>query len=287
MQSLERSRIDLHIHSTASDGRWTPEELVEQVQREGIGCFAVADHDTVGNVLHVEALAQERGLAFLRGAELSSKLNGRLMHILAYGFELDHEFFGELVHANEKLMDAYNDSLVQVLIDTGYELDYSDYLDYSWDRRRGGWKSLNYLIDQGLCRDVRSFFDELFVGDLEVVFPDFPRPDTIVEAINAAGGVAVWAHPANSLSKKASYSPQDDEAVVAQMVEAGIQGLECFTCHHDAAWTERCLDWASHYDLLVTGGSDSHGGFVGRQLGQPVIHAYQLRLGPLWDRLVF
>ncbi len=284
--SSHRIRIDFHIHSTASDGCWSPDQLVEQVQRAGIGCFAVADHDTIASVERAGFLARERGLGFLRGVEISSKLDGRLVHVLAYGFDPAYEAFARFVAENEKRLRQYDDELVQMLIDAGHQLDYAEYLAYSWDRRRGGWKSLNFLIDKGLCRDVDSFFNELFVDDLEVRFPGFPAPAEVIGVILEAGGTPVWAHPATSLSHNGQYLAADDEETVARMVEAGIRGLECFACHHDQEWTRRCLEWADRYDLLVTGGSDCHGGFAGRRLGQPVVHLDELRLGDLGERIL-
>jgi predicted metal-dependent phosphoesterase TrpH len=183
-------------------------------------------------------------------------------------------------------LERYDDELVQDLINAGYELDFAEYLNYVWDRQRGGWKSLNYLIDKGLCRDVNSFFNELFVGDLRADFPAFSSPAEVVAVIRGAGGIPVWAHPANSLSKQAHFDLEDDESIVSQMVDAGIQGLEVYACHHDEYWTARCLAWSEQYDLLVTGGSDSHGGFVGRHLGQPEIYLDDLRLGPIADRII-
>jgi predicted metal-dependent phosphoesterase TrpH len=284
--SSDRVRADLHIHTTASDGCWSPGELVEQVQRVGIGCFAVADHDTIANVEETGTLARESGLEFLRGVEISSKLDGRLMHVLAYGFDPACEDFRRFLERNERALHDYDDELVRMLIGAGYRLDYGEYLEYRWDRHRGGWKSLNYLIDKGLCRDVHSFFNELFVEDLEVRFPDFPAPAEVCSLILEAGGIPVWAHPAESLSSNGQYQPADDEGILERMVDAGIRGLECFTSRHDQEWTHRCLEWAARYDLLVTGGSDSHGGFAGRRLGQPAVHLDDLRLGGIAERIV-
>jgi predicted metal-dependent phosphoesterase TrpH len=283
---LKDRRVDLHIHTTASDGRWTPPSLIEALQETGISLFAVTDHDSVGSVAVAEALAREAGLAFLRGVEISTKVDGRLMHVLAYGYDPDHAPLIDFIQQNEARLQAYDDELLQRLVDAGYDLDLAHYQAYTWDRRRGGWKSLNYLIDQGLCRDVHSFFNELFVGELEADFPDFPTPEEAIPLIREGGGVPVWAHPATSLSRDRRYRPEEDETVVARMVGWGIEGLECYTCHHDDAWTGRLVAWARQYDLLVTGGSDSHGGFAGRHLGRPDIALQQLRLGPLMERII-
>ncbi len=258
---------------------------MEEVLQAGIGCYAVADHDSIASVEQAKCLARHNGLGFLAGVEVSSKLDGRLVHILGYGFDAAHEHFARFLAVNRERLTRYNDELIQMLIDAGYPLDYADYVAYRWDRRRGGWKSLNFAIDKGLCRDVHSFFNELFVGELQVRYPDFPSPAEVIAAIKHAGGIPVWAHPSNSLSKGGQVMPSMDEEIVALMVEAGIQGMECFTCHNDRLWTLRCLEWAARYSLLVTGGSDSHGGFAGRQLGHPVTHLDDLRLGEL-ERLL-
>jgi predicted metal-dependent phosphoesterase TrpH len=283
---LKDRRVDLHIHTTASDGRWTPPALIEALQKIGVSLFAVTDHDTIESVAAAESLAREAGLAFLSGVEISTKVDGRLMHVLAYGYDPNHAPLVDFIRQNEARLQAYDDELLQRLVDAGYDLDLADYERYTWDRRRGGWKSLNYLIDRGLCHDVHSYFSELSVGELEVDFPDFPAPEEVIPLIRRAGGVPVWAHPATSLSRDSRYRPEDDERIVAQMVGCGIEGLECYTCHHDDAWTARLVAWARRYDLLVTGGSDSHGGFVGRQLGRPEIFLAQLRLGRLVERII-
>lgn len=286
MTSSNNARIDLHIHTIASDGCWSPDQLVDEVQRAGIGCFAVADHDTIASVEESERLAQERGLAFLRGVEISSKLDGRLVHILAYGFDTDNECFRSFLVANQSKLSRYDDELIQILIDAGYPLDLAEYFEYQWDRNRGGWKSLNYAIDMGLCRDVYGFFNDLFAGELKIRYPEFPAPAEVISIIKEAGGVPVWAHPANSLSRGGESMPSEDEEIVAQMVHAGIRGLECFTCHHDREWNMRCLEWATRHELLITGGSDYHGGFAGRQLGQPVTYLNDLRLCELEERIL-
>lgn len=281
---MSNPRVDLHLHTTASDGCWSPGQLVEQVLQAGVGCFAVADHDSVGSVPQAAALARERGLAFLPAVEVSSKLNGRLVHILAYGIDLSIQAFHRFLNSNEAILQGYDDSSIRMLIDAGYPIDYADYEGYSWNQGRGGWKALNYLIDKGFCGDVRSFFGELFADDLQLSFPEFPPPDQVVRLIQQADGVAVWAHPGQSLRSGAG---QESEQVMAEMVEAGIEGLECFSQYHDTAWTRRCLQWAHHYDLLVTGGSDCHGGFVGRQVGHPEVYLDDLRLGTLRERLIY
>jgi predicted metal-dependent phosphoesterase TrpH len=273
-------RTDLHIHTTASDGRWTPEQVVTEVQARGIGLFAIADHDSAASVPRAEALAREAGLAFLRGVEISTLLDGQLFHVLAYGFDVDDAGLAALLRENRAKLDQQNDSIVHRLIAVGYEIDPDDYAAYEYDHARGGWKVLNFLIDRGFCTGPRDYFDKL-VNPLPTEWPAFPHPADVAAVIRQAGGAPILAHPGASMR----YMGITDETLRA-FVDFGIVGLECYACYHDEATTRFFVDWCERHDLLITGGSDSHGGFVGRELGVPVVDTADLRLGELAERAI-
>jgi predicted metal-dependent phosphoesterase TrpH len=271
-------RADLHIHTTASDGRWTPEQVVAKVLDRGIGLFAVTDHDSVANVPLAGALAQEVGLAFLSGVEISTLVDGHLFHVLAYGFDLGNPALAALLQENQARLDQADDHIIHRLIAAGYEIDLDDYVAYEYDRTRGGWRVLNFLIDRGLCTGPRDYFDDL-VSQFPAEWPPFPHPAEAIAVMREAGGVPVLAHPGASLN----YTGVTEEAL-RPFLDFGIAGLECYACHHDEATTCFCLDWCNRHDLLITGGSDCHGGFVGRELGVPVVDTADLRLGELAER---
>ena len=272
-------RADLHIHTTASDGCWPPERVVIEVQERGIRLFAIADHDSVASVLPAEALALEAGLAFLYGVEISAILDGRLFHILAYGFDINDPALASLLQENRTRLLQANEDAIHRLIAAGYEIDLDDYATYAYDQTRGGWRVLNFLIDRGLCTGVRDYFDRL-TADLSLPYPPFPHPAQVITTIRQAGGVSVLAHPGASLRHTGVT-----EGALRPFLEFGIGGLECYTHYHDEATTRTCLDWCDRHDLLITGGSDCHGGFVGRELGVPVVDTADLRLGALAERL--
>jgi predicted metal-dependent phosphoesterase TrpH len=274
-------RADLHIHTAASDGRWTPEQVVAEVQVRGIRLFAVADHDTVANVLPVKALAQEEGLAFLHGVEVSTLLEEKhIFHVLAYGFFLNDPALNALLQENQAKLRKTSDDVLCRLVDAGYEIDLDDYAIYEYDRTRGGWKALNFLIDRGFCTDVNDYFRHL-VADLPTDWPPFPHPTEAVAVIREAGGVPILAHPGVSM-RHAGLT----EETLRPFLDFGIAGLECYSHYHDEATTRFCLDWCNRHDLLITGGSDCHGGFVGRELGVPVVDTADLRLGELAERII-
>jgi predicted metal-dependent phosphoesterase TrpH len=273
-------RADLHLHTTASDGCWPPEQLIIELQRTGIGLFSITDHDSLGSLARTAQLARENGLHFLPGVEMSARLNGQVYHLLAYGIDPADLALNALVKANEARLFASSDEAVRLLAGAGYPISLDTYSTYTWDRRRGGWKGLNFLIDQGICTDVHDYFGRLFAGDIAHPEAFFAPPEEAIAIARAAGGTVVLAHPGAT-----SYNGLD-EARLDDLVAMGLQGLECFATYHDPATTRRFLDYCRRRDLLVTGGSDSHGGFAGRTLGVPVIQASDLRLGTLEEQLV-
>jgi predicted metal-dependent phosphoesterase TrpH len=273
-------RTDLHIHTIASDGRWTTEQVVTEIQARGIGLFAIADHDSVASVPLAETLAREAGLAFLRGVEISTLLDGRLFHVLAYGFDIGDPRLTAFLHENRAKLDQQNDNIVRCLIAAGYEIDLDDYVAYEDDPTRGGWKVLNFLIDRKFCTGPQDYFDKL-VNPLRPEWPAFPHPADAIAVIREAGGVPILAHPGASLRQVGVT-----EETLRPFLDFGIAGLECYACYHDEDTTRFCLEWCERHGLLITGGSDSHGGFVGRELGVPVIDFADLWLGELEERMI-
>ena len=274
-------RTDLHIHTIASDGRWTPERVVAEVQSRGIGLFAIADHDSVASVLPAESLAREAGLAFMHGVEVSTLLDGHLFHILAYGFDMDDLPLATLLRENRARLDQSNEDTIHCLIAAGYEIDLDDYAAYEYDPTWGGWKALNFLIDRGFCADVRDYVRNLRTR-LSTEWPPFPHPAEAVAAIREAGGVPILAHPAVSLRDEGV-----SEKTLHPFLDFGIAGLECYSHYHDETTARFCLNWCDCHDLLITGGSDCHGGFVGRELGVPAVDTADLRLGELEERIIY
>jgi predicted metal-dependent phosphoesterase TrpH len=271
-------RVDLHLHTTASDGRWPPEQLIDEVRRAGIGFFAVTDHDSLGSLAETAERVRGSGLRFLPGVELSSTVNGQTYHLLAFGCDLENPALRELAAANNARLGGSSDEAVRLLAGLGYPVSPDGYAGYTWDRRRGGWKGLNYLIDQGICKDVHEYF-RMFDG---IGHPkaEFPAVDQVVETVHGASGVVVLAHPGASF-----YNGLDVERLDL-LVELGVGGLECFSFHHDEAMTRGYLAYCRSRDLLITGGSDCHGGFAGRAIGVPPVLASDLRLGYLEECVI-
>jgi len=248
---------------------------VDGAVAEGIGLIAIADHDTVQSVLPAAALARDAGLSFLRAAEVSSQLDGRLFHVLAYGIDVSDVPLLEMMEHNRQELRRSNSSIMRGLVDAGFGIDWEDYLNYENDPRRGGFLELNFLIDHGLCKDVRDFF-ETVLPEVEYEGPHYVPLAEAVTIIRAAGGAPVIAHPGASM-RDIGVRPETLDPLVA----AGVAGFECYSQYHDATLTNLCVDYCHQRDHMITGGSDFHGGFVGRRLGVPVVTLDELVLREL------
>lgn len=272
-------RADLHIHTTASDGTWTPAEVVEQALRCGLGLLAVTDHDSIANVAEVGRLATAAGIKFLPGAEICSTKEGLSFHILGYGIDIANKPLLELMRHNEALLEQKDVDSIRILAQEGWNVDVAEFAHYSYDKRRGGWRALAYLIDKGLCSGVNDFFTRIFTLEHDLGFPDFPQISDVVAAIHGAGGVALCAHAASG------FHGPGLERVMDILRTEQLDGFECYHSNHALEGTQRLLQHCKKHGLLISGGSDCHGSFVPtRHLGEPYVDTDMLCLGRLLEK---
>ena len=260
-------KVDLHIHSTASDGTWTPQELVNAAQAAGLGLIAVTDHDSTANVAETMRIAAANGIKCLPGVEVCSTKDGMSFHILGYGIDTGNKHLQELLAHNTYLLEKKDDDSVQLLIKQGWPLDFKEFQNYTYDRRRGGWKSLAYLIDKGLCSGVNDFFKRIFTAENDLGFPEFPPISEVIAAIHGAGGAALCAHAASAF-----HGPGLAQTLV-ELIEEPFDGFECYHSGHSEEDTQLLLTHCRTEGMLISGGSDCHGSFVpSRHLGKPDVY---------------
>jgi len=266
-------RADLHLHSTASDGTWLPQELVAAAKKAGLGAMALTDHESVANVEEAEQYAQEAGIKFLRGVEISTTKGNRCFHVLGYGIDVGDKRLLELLAHNEDLLVKKDEDSIGILAEKGWPVSMKEFYAYDFDKRRGGWKALCYLQDKGLCTDVMDFFARIFTAENKLGFPVFPTIQDTIDIIHNAGGVAILAHAASEM-----HGP----GLVRTMKElsaAKFDGFECYHSSHNAEDTQTLLSYCQANNLLISGGSDCHGDFVkARIIGEPEIFTKNLNL---------
>jgi predicted metal-dependent phosphoesterase TrpH len=245
--------IDLHLHTTASDGRCAPAELVDHARRVGIRILSVTDHDTMAATAIVADRAARFGMRFIPGIEITSVYRGRDAHVLAYQLPADAPGLRETLARQREQRISRAAEIASRLEKAGAPIDVEALLATA--RQMSGKAIARPQIAEALRAaghvvSVAEAFDR-YLGEGCVAFVPHVGvpPADIVELITLGGGVASLAHP-GTLNR---------DELIPELVEAGLQCLEVFHSSHDEATTARYLAMARELDVVPTGGSDYHG----------------------------
>ncbi len=248
--------IDLHVHSTASDGTFTPRELVEYALKKGLKAFALTDHDTIDGLPEAEAAASKVSLELVPGIEFSTEYQGRDIHIL--GLDLDwrrKEFDDSLTAFKEARRDRNRE-----MADKLRQLENMDIsLEMLEERFPGAVMTrahfARYLLEKGYVREMREAFDR-YVGDDCPCF--VPRhkitPTAAIDLIRNAGGIPVLAHPLLY-----HMTAEQLETLVKGLKKHGLKGLEAIYSGNRGSDETNMRRLARKYGLKISGGSDFHG----------------------------
>ncbi|MGL4345904.1 MAG: PHP domain-containing protein [Cellulosilyticaceae bacterium] len=250
-------RADLHIHTYFSDGTMTPEEIVTKAKEKGVGIVAITDHNSYASWERFQKAALEADITPIKGAEINCQYNGRVFHVLAYGFENTAELV-KLINQADSEMQRMSDDLVENLAKGYGNVSLEDFTSYTYDRRKGGWKGLHYLLDRGISDRLFGGFKYYKEYGCDFIAYEFPEMKALCAAIKEAGGYSVLAHPANYYSQ---LSREELEGVLEEIKLQGIAGIECYYPTHSELMTQTCIDFCKANDLLITVGSDEHGAF--------------------------
>jgi predicted metal-dependent phosphoesterase TrpH len=257
--------FDLHIHTTASDGSDTPRALAGKIA--GLRLFSVTDHDTIEGTLEMAALVPD-GVKYLMGVEFSCISPAGKCHILGYGFDTHcPQFRSALEEGRQLRLDKLRRRLDRLKTEFGIQLTEAELLGLQNQNSPGKPHLGRILVDRGLAEDL----DEAIGHYLKKDPPGRDRIEakTAVDAILAAGGFPVWAHPLGGEGEK-RLTIEKFEALLAHLLDCGIRGLECRYSRYGREEREFLLARASSAGLVPTGGSDYHG-----------IHKPDLKIGCL------
>ncbi|MFD4318013.1 PHP domain-containing protein [Streptomyces sp. NPDC058548] len=257
-------RIDLHTHSTASDGTDSPAELVRNAAAAGLDVVALTDHDTTRG--HAEAIAAlPEGLTLVTGAELSCRVDGIGLHMLAYLFDPEEPALlaeRELVR-DDRVPRAR--AMVGKLQELGVPVTWEQVARIAGDGSVGRPHVAEALVELGVVPDVSGAFTPEWLADGGRAYVEKHELDPIdaIRLVKAAGGVTVFAHPL--AVKRGQVLP---EASIARLAEAGLDGIEVDHMDHDEATRARLRGLAKELGLLTTGSSDYHGSRKTCRLGE-------------------
>ncbi|MFC8516026.1 PHP domain-containing protein [Streptomyces sp. NPDC057257] len=248
-------RIDLHTHSTASDGTDTPAELVRNAAAAGLDVVALTDHDTTRGYAEAIAAVPE-GLTLVTGAELSCRIDGISMHMLAYLFDPEEP---SLLAERELVRDdrvPRAKGMVAKLNGLGVPVTWEQVERIAGGGSVGRPHVATVLVELGVVASVSDAFTPEWLADGGRAFVDKHETDPFeaIRLVKAAGGVTVFAHP--GASKRGRTVP---ESAIAEMAAAGLDGIEVDHMDHDPETRARLRGLAKELGLLVTGSSDYHG----------------------------
>lgn len=251
--------IDLHTHTTESDGTYTPQELVEAALQSRLEALAITDHDTFSGYYQAVPFAEAAGVRLLCGIELSTKLEKpkrKTVHLLAYFFKFPPapNFTEWLTSMKESRRDR-NRRLAARLQSMGVLITLED-VEALGRSMAGRPHFARLMVERGYVKNTREAFDKyLDESAAAYVDRDEPTVQAAIRLVRDAGGLPSLAHPV----RLGRHDHRDEEVLVAELAECGLGAIEAYHSDHTAADVRRYAAYASKYSLKVTGGSDFHG----------------------------
>ena len=257
-------RIDLHTHSSASDGTEPPAEVMRRARLAGLDVVALTDHDTVAG--HDEARGHlPAGLTLVPGMELSCHLDGRSLHLLAYLFDPAHPGLAEELAKIRGDRVRRARVMVGKLAGLGAPVTWEQVTAIAGDGVVGRPHIARALAAAGVVSEPAEAFTPEWIGDGGRAYEDKYAldPAAAIALVQAAGGVSVLAHP-----RTAGYEVRDE--VITRLAAAGLAGVEVWHPEQPAAEREVVHALAMELGLVATGGSDDHGALTGYRIGSEV-----------------
>ena len=255
--------IDLHVHSTASDGSVNPLDLAALAGKAGLKAFALTDHDAIDGSKEILRNRHVLGpVQFLTGVEISvgsgdfPGIKGSF-HILGYGFDPEHPQLNLALQTQQTARKNRNPQIINLLNQLGIAVSLEEVVAASEPNAQIGRPHIaRLMVKRGFVKTIDEAFDQ-YLGKGRPAYLDKPRIEArdAVALIEAAGGIPVLAHP--GLLKMANAEAHD--ALIARLVDMGLRGIEIFYPGHTSGQIDLFSNLAQKYRLLVTGGSDFHG----------------------------
>jgi 3',5'-nucleoside bisphosphate phosphatase len=247
--------IDLHIHSTFSDGSMSPTELVEYAYRQGLAAISITDHDTIDGIKEAACAGKRLGVEVVEGLELSIKHRGKELHLLGYLFKTDENALHLALQRLQAARLDRNSRILTKLDDLGVKIELSDLEKVSGHGQCGRPHIAQLLIQKGVVKNMDEAFEKyLASGGSAYAQRQVLQAGEAIAMIKNAGGLAVLAHP-----QQLEKSGQDVGTLIGVLRAEGLDGVEVYYPTHSRHFKKKLIALAKKHDLLITGGSDYHG----------------------------
>jgi len=245
------AHVDLHLHTTYSDGTLSPEDVVATAAARGVTLIAITDHDEISGILPAQAAGPACGVEVLSGVEINTEVGREDVHVLGYGFPADSPVMHEGLRVLRESRLERAMKMIARLEALGRPLDVERVLAIAGHGSIGRPHLARALVEAGHVPDISTAFDKLIGNRCPAYVPRASyRPEEAIALIHRAGGFAGLAHPGKL---------GDPHRIIRRLLDAGLDALEVYHSDHTPAVTERMKRLAERFNLLPTGGTDSHG----------------------------
>lgn len=256
--------IDLHTHSTASDGKLSPAELMRHAQAKGIEVIALTDHDTLSGLEEASGEAARIGIEFIPGIEISADYNPGTLHMLGYFVDPSDSELVETLAWLRGGRDHRNHIILDKLAELGCPLEWDEVAALAGGESMGRPHIATAMVNRGYVSTFKEAFDR-YLGKGAAAYTDREKmtPEIAIERIRSAGGLPVLAHP-----QTLSLTENELSDLLSRLASQGLVGVEVYYYSHSEEETALYRSLAGKHRLIVTGGSDFHGpGMLETQLG--------------------
>ncbi len=248
--------VDLHLHTTASDGVLTPSEIVRYAKSKGLQAIAITDHDTIEGLEEGLLEGERIGFEVISGVEISADHSPGSMHMLGYFLDIHHPLLKGKLDYLQKARAERNPKIIQNLNRLGVRISYEEVVKASGGGQVGRPHVAQVLMEKGYVRSFQEAFDR-FLKKGAPAYVDKVRLKSkeAISFIKEAGGLPVLAHPKTVTTDGSSSF----EKILGELIEEGLRGIEVFYPEHTSLEVAQFRAMAERYGLLMTGGTDYHG----------------------------
>jgi 3',5'-nucleoside bisphosphate phosphatase len=244
--------LDLHTHSTCSDGTASPQDIINEAREKGCEYISITDHDNFDHLSHLQDIPED--IKYITGVEISAE-HKKTLHILGYNFDPEHK---ELKSTLTSLIEARykrNESMLKNMAEQGFHITMDELIAESKGGIVGRPHFANLMVAKGYVEYYQEAFDKYLAKGQPLYMNKFRLdPKVAISLILAAGGIPVFAHPYQT-----DLSSSELEDLIIELKSYGLQGIEVYYSQHSKTQVKEYLEYAKKYDLLVTAGSDFHG----------------------------
>ncbi len=247
--------IDLHIHSTYSDGTMNPEELVSLAKKKGLQAISLTDHDTAGGVKEAIDSCGEGDFEVISGIEMGAEFSGITVHILGYLFDQDDPDFKKSLNKLQDARNERNKHILFLLNKAGIDISNEELSVISQIGQTGRPHIAKILMKKGIVKTIEEAFTRFLKKGAQAYAPRFLyTAEEVFNIIRQAGGIGVLAHPLQIRNAGINIT-----SAIEQLVSLGMDGIEAYYPTHTKKTRTSLIRTAVKYDLVLTGGSDYHG----------------------------